>query len=58
MIPAWKGSVAAEAVPAAATIVVVGGDAIVGHALELLLRGSGYDARSEALPTFDARERP
>ena len=49
---------AAEAVPAAATIIVVGGDAIVGHALELLLRGSGYDARSEALSTFDAKGAP
>jgi hypothetical protein len=58
MILAWKGSVAAEAVPAAATIIVVGGDAVVGHALELLLRGSGYDARSEALSTFDARGAP
>lgn len=37
------------------TVVVVGGDAIVGHALELLLRGSGYDARYEALQVFDAR---
>jgi hypothetical protein len=54
MILAWKGSVAAEAVPAAATIVVVGGDAVVGRALELLLRGSGYDARSETLSAFDA----
>ena len=58
MILAWKGSVAAEAVPAAATIIVVGGDAVVGHALELLLRGSGYDARSETLSTFDARGAP
>jgi hypothetical protein len=38
-----------------AAVVVVGGDAIVGRALALLLRGSGYDARFEALPTFDAR---
>lgn len=58
MILAWKGSVAAEAVPATATIVVVGGDAVVGHALELLLRGSGYDARFEALSTFDAKGVP
>jgi hypothetical protein len=58
MILAWKGSVAAEAFPAAATIIVVGGDAVVGHALELLLRGSGYDARSEALSTFDASGAP
>ncbi len=49
---------AAETVPAAATIVVVGGDAVVGHALELLLRGSGYDARVEALSTFDAEGAP
>ncbi len=40
---------------AAAAVVVVGGDAIVGRALGLLLRGSGYDARFEAPPTFDAR---
>jgi hypothetical protein len=39
-----------------ATVVVVGGDFIVGHALALLLRGSGYDARFEALRTFDARQ--
>ena len=58
MILAWKGSVAAEAVPGAATIIVVGGDAVVGHALKLLLRGSGYDARSEALSTFDAKGAP
>ena len=58
MILAWKGSVAAEAAPAAATIIVVGGDAVVGHALELLLRGSGYDARSEASSTFDAKGAP
>ena len=45
---------AVGAVPAAA-VVVVGGDSIVGHALELLLRGSGYDARFEALRRFDAR---
>jgi len=44
----------AEVAPTAA-VVVVGGDAIVGRALELLLRGSGYDARFEAPPTFDAR---
>ena len=44
----------AEAVPAAAIIIVVGGDAVVGHALELLLRGSGYDARFETLSTFAA----
>jgi hypothetical protein len=44
----------AEVAPNAA-VVVVGGDAIVGRALELLLRGSGYDARFEAPPTFDAR---
>jgi len=58
MILVWKGSVAAEAVFPAATIIVVGGDAVVGHALELLLRGSGYDARSEALSTFDASGAP
>ena len=58
MILAWKGSVAAEAVPAAATIIVVGGDAVVGHALELLLRCSGYDARSETLSAFDAGGTP
>lgn len=58
MILAWKRRVAAEAVPTAATIVVVGGDAVVGHALELLLRGSGYEARSEALSTFDANGAP
>lgn len=40
----------------AATVFVVGGDAVVGHALELLLCGSGYDARFEALPGFDARQ--
>lgn len=50
----WKSRVTAEAVPAAAIIVVVGGDAVVGHALELLLRGSGYDARFEGLSTFAA----
>lgn len=44
----------AKAVPAAAIIIVVGGDAVVGHALELLLRGSGYDARFEASLTFVA----
>lgn len=43
------------AVSAAPTVVVLGGDAIVGHALELLLRGSGYDARYEDLQVFDAR---
>ncbi len=37
---AWKSRVAAEAAPAATIIVVVGGDAVVGHALQLLLRGS------------------
>jgi len=58
MILAWKGSVAAESVVVAATIIVVGGDAVVGHALELLLRGSGYDTRSEALATFDAKGAP
>lgn len=58
MILAWKGSVAAEAVPAAATIIVVGGDAVVGRALELLLRGSGFDARSEPLTTFDVNGAP
>ena len=58
MILAWKGSVAAEAASPAARIIVVGGDAVVGHALELLLRGSGYDARSEALSTFDAKGAP
>lgn len=51
---AWKSRVAAESVPTPRTIVVVGGDAVVGHALELLLRGSGYDARVVALSTFDA----
>jgi hypothetical protein len=39
----------------AATVVVVGGDPIVGHALELLLCGSGYDARFRALRGFDAK---
>ncbi len=42
------------AVPAAA-VVVVGEDSIVGRALELLLRGSGYDVRFEVLHAFDAR---
>lgn len=55
---AWKSSVTAEAVPAAAIIIVVGGDAVVGHALELLLRGSGYDTRFEALSTFAADGTP
>ena len=58
MILARKGNVAAEAVPTAAIVVVVGGDAVVGHALELLLRGSGYDARSETLSAFDAGGTP
>lgn len=49
----WKSSVVTEATPAAAIIVVVGGDAVVGHVLKLLLRGSGYDARVEALSNFD-----
>lgn len=55
---AWTSRVAAEAAPAAAIIVVVGGDAVVGHALQLLLRGSGYDARVEALSTFGAGGAP
>lgn len=46
--------VTARAAPTV-VVVVVGGDSIVGHALALLLRGSGYDARFEALRTFDAR---
>lgn len=54
----WKSSVTAKAIPAAAIIIVVGGDAVVGHALELLLRGSGYNARFEALPTFAADGTP
>lgn len=47
----WTSRVAAGA--ATTVVVVVGGDAVVGQALELLLRGSGYDARFEALPTLD-----
>ncbi|QIN84389.1 hypothetical protein GBA63_18380 [Rubrobacter tropicus] len=39
---------------AAPTVAVLGEDSIVGNALELLLCGSGYDARFEALRTFDA----
>lgn len=54
----WTSRVSTEAVPAAATIVVVGGDAVVGHALKLLLRGSGYDARVEALATFKTEGAP
>lgn len=49
-----KSRVTARAAPTV-VVVVVGGDSIVGHALALLLRGSGYDARFEALRTFDAR---
>lgn len=48
--------VAVEAAPAATVIVVVGGDSIVGHALALLLRGSGYDTRFEEIGVFDARK--
>jgi len=58
MLLVRKSRVAAEAVPAAATVVVVGGDAVVGHALELLLRGSGYGARVESMSTFDAEGAP
>ena len=46
--------VAVGAAPAATVIVVVGGDSIVGHALALLLRGSGYDATFEEIGVFDA----
>jgi hypothetical protein len=41
--------------PPAPTVVVLGGDAIVGHALELLLRGSGYDATYEDVQIFGTR---
>lgn len=45
--------VAAWAVPA--VVVVVGGDTVVGNALQLLLRGSGYDARFEVAPSLDTK---
>lgn len=41
------------AVPAA--VVVVGEDAVVGQALELLLRSTKYSVRFVALPSFSAR---
>jgi hypothetical protein len=45
--------VAVAAALPAAVVVVVGEDSIVGHALALLLRGSGYDARFEPFNAFD-----
>lgn len=50
----WKGRVPTEAAPTAAMIVVVGGDAVVGYAIKLLLGGSGYDARFATLSSFVA----
>ncbi len=50
---AWTSRVAGEA--ATTVVVVVGGDVVAGRALELLLRGSGYDARFEALRNFGTR---
>lgn len=47
------GRLAARVAPA--PVVVVGGDSIVGNALKLLLRGSGYAARFEVARSFDAR---
>ena len=41
------------ALPAA--VLVVGGDYVVGHALVLLLSGSGYAASFQALSAFDAK---
>lgn len=49
----WKSKVATGDVPTAAIILVVGGDTVVGYAIKLLLRGSGYDARFATLSTFD-----